>query len=141
MTFIQYATAWSKSEVTQGQIMVGIGVLVLVALVGILRSENELLRGSVIPLTLIVIAGIGYGGYVIYSRPAHVKTSIAAYKNSKEEAVKLEIQKHITDNNAGKSLLKYVYPTGLILAALALLFVPGGYYLCECGWRYLRLAF
>jgi len=128
MDFIEYANSWAKSEVTQGRIMIGIGILLLPALYGIFRSQNELLKGAMIPLSLLLLVLIGYGSYILYSRPAHVKESIALYEKSKTEAIEAEKIKHINDNKAGKTLIKYVYPVLIIISALSLLFLSSLYY-------------
>jgi len=128
MDFIEYANHWAKSEVIQARLMIGIGVLLLVAFIGIIKSENELLRGTLIPLSLLLIILFVYGSYILYSRPAHVKESIALYQKSEKEAITKEQTKHINDNKAGKTLLKYVYPGLMILSILALVFFQNTYY-------------
>jgi len=128
MNFVAYANAWSKSEVTQGRMMIGIGVVLLVVLYNIIRSQNDLLKGMLIPLGLMVIVLIGYGSYIIYSRPAHVKASIILFEKSESEAIEKEKLKHINDNKAGKSLMKFVYPTLMILSTILLLIFSNPYY-------------
>jgi len=128
MDFIEYTNTWAKSEVTQGRIMIGIGFVLLFVLYYIFRSQNELLRGTLIPLGLLLIVLVGYGSYILYSRPAHAKESIAQYQQSKKEAIEKEKIKHINDNKAGKTLIKYVYPILMLVSVLALLLVPNQYY-------------
>jgi len=128
MDFIAYSNAWVKSEVTQGRIMIVIGILLLIALFGIFRSQHELLKGSTIPLSLLVVVLIGYGSYILYSRPAHAQESIAMYQTAKAEAIEKEKEKHINDNKAGKTLMRYVYPSFILLAALGLFFISSPYY-------------
>ncbi len=79
MDFIEYTNMWVQREVTQGKIMIGIGIFLLFVFFSILRSQNELLRGSLIPIVLLLVILIGYGSYILYSRPAHAKESIALY--------------------------------------------------------------
>lgn len=43
MDFIEFANHWLKGELTQAKIMITVGVLFLIALVGIARSEVALL--------------------------------------------------------------------------------------------------
>ncbi len=127
MDFIQQLQIWEKAELLQAKIMIGIGVVALFAFIGIFRSESELLRGMLIPLGLILVILIGYGGYILQSRPAHAKEAIALYQKDREEGIKKEIEKHETDNKAGNTLLK-VYPIILLLSSLALIFVHSPYY-------------
>ena len=128
MNFIEYINTWVQREVTQGKIMIGVGILLLFVFYFIFRSQNELLKGSLIPLGLLLLVLIGYGGYILFSRPAHAKESIALFEKSKMEAIEKEKVKHINDNKAGKNLMKYVYPTLIILSALSLLFISSPYY-------------
>ncbi len=127
MDFIEHTNNWAKSEVTQARIMIGIGVLLLVAFIGIIKNQNELLRGAIIPMGLLLVILLGYGGYVLYSRPAHVKESITFYKQSEKEAIVKEQTKHINDNKAGKTLLK-IYPILMLVSIIALLFASNPYY-------------
>ncbi|MDC1068976.1 DUF2178 domain-containing protein [Candidatus Kapabacteria bacterium] len=141
MDFIEYTYSWVKSEATQGKIMIFIGVLLLVAFVGIIRSHNELLRGTLIPMTLLLTICIGYGGYILYSRPAHVKQSITLYQQSEKEAIEKEQTKHINDNKAGKTLMK-IYPILILVSIIALLFVANPYYKgMAIGFAVLFIAF
>jgi len=128
MDFIEYTNNWVKSELTQGRIMVGVGILLAVVFYTIYRSHNELLRGSLIPLGLLLFVLIGYGFYILNSRPAHAKERIALFEKSKLDAIQKEKAKHINDNKAGKTLLKYVYPGLIILSAMALFLVASQYY-------------
>ena len=128
MNFIDYTNSWVKSEVTQGRIMVGIGIVLLFVCYMILRNQNELLKGSLIPLLLLLLVLFGYGSYILYSRPAHARESILLYEQSKEEAIEKEKAKHINDNKAGKTLLRYVYPTLMLISTLMLMVVPSPYY-------------
>lgn len=127
MDFIEYTNTWAKSEVFQGRIMMGIGLLLILALIGILKNENELLRGSLIPLGLLLIVLVGYGGYILYSRPAHAKSSIELYEESKAEAISAEAAKHINDNKAGKTLLR-IYPLLMLISIATLFFGFPAYY-------------
>lgn len=128
MDFVEYANAWVKSEVTQARFMIGIGILLLLAFFGIMRSQHELLKGSLIPLGLLLVVLIGYGSYILYSRPAHAKESIALYTTSKAEAIEQEAAKHINDNKAGKALMRYVYPILMLVSVLGLMLVQSPYY-------------
>jgi len=128
MDFIEYTNNWSKLEVTQGRVMIGIGVILLIALYGIFQSQIELLKGTLIPLVILVILLVGYGGYILSSRPAHAKESIALYQKSAKEAIVKERTKHINDNKAGKILMKYVYPSLMLLSVVCLFALSNPYY-------------
>lgn len=128
LDFIEYINNWVKSEVIQGRIMIGIGILLLFAFFGILQSQNELLKGTLIPLGLLILLLIGYGSYILHSRPNHAEQSILLYQKQKTEAIEKEKIKHINDNKAGKFLMKFVYPVFMILFAILLVFIDNRYY-------------
>lgn len=128
MDFVEYTNVWAKDEVIQGRIMIGVGIILLFVLYAIFRSQNELLKGSLIPFVLLILVLIGYGSYILYSRPAHAQESITLYQSSKTEAIEKEKSKHINDNKAGKTLIKYVYPSLIIIAAISLFFLGSPYY-------------
>lgn len=127
MNFIDYINTWAKSEVLQGKIMIGIGVLLIPAFIAILRSEHNLLKGSLIPIGLLLLILIGYGSFILYSRPAHAKASIEQYEQSASEAITQEREKHINDNKAGNSLMN-IYPVLAIISLLPLFFGVPDYY-------------
>lgn len=128
MDFIEYTNSWARAEVFQARIMIGIGIALAVVFYIIFKSQNELLKGTLVPLGLLVAVLVGYGGYITYSRPAHATQSIALYQKSQPEAIKKEKAKHINDNKAGKTLLKFVYPILMLLSVIALLLVSKHYY-------------
>jgi hypothetical protein len=128
MDFVEQTSIWVKSEVLQGRIMVGLGIILIVVLMAILRSSNELLRGTLIPLGLLLLVLIGYGCYILYSRPAFATQSIARFEQSEEAAIVWVREKHITDNKAGNTLIKAVYPSFMLLSVLALFVVSPPFY-------------
>lgn len=127
MEFIEYANEWAKNEVYQGKIMIAIGIVLAIAFILICRNDNEFLRGMLIPLGLLLAILLGYGSYILYSRPAHAKEIITIYKTSPEEAVKLEIAKHEKDNKAGKLLIR-IYPILTVISIVLLFFASSLHY-------------
>ena len=128
MDFIEYTNSWVRSEVIQGRIMIGIGIVLLFVFYSIFRSQNIFLKGTLIPLGLLLVILIGYGSYILYSRPTHAKESIELYQDSKSEAIEKEKEKHTNDNKVGKILLKYAYPILMILSVIGLLIFSSPYY-------------
>ena len=127
MEFTNYTNEWAKSEVLQGRIMIGIGILISIVFIAILRSDNALLKGSIIPLSLLLAILLGYGSYMLYSRPAHAKEIITLHQKSPDEAIKQEKAKHINDNKMGKVLIR-IYPVLMLVSIVALIFVSSQHY-------------
>jgi len=63
MELIDYTIAWVKGEVFQGKIMLAISILLLFGGIAILKSEHEILKGTLIPLGFILLIFFGYGGF------------------------------------------------------------------------------
>jgi len=122
MSFVEYITSWVAKELLQARIMIGLGVLLFIAVLWIIKGNNELLRGALLPLGLLLLVLIGYGGYILQSRPAHAESSVALYEESITEAVEAESAKHINDNKMGNTLLR-IYPILMLVSAVALMFV------------------
>jgi hypothetical protein len=127
MEFTDYTSAWAKSEVLQGRIMIGIGIFLSIVFVAILRSDNALLRGSIIPLSLLLALLLGYGSYMLYSRPAHAKEIIRLHQKFPDKAIKHEKAKHINDNKTGKVLMR-VYPLLMLVSIGALILASAPHY-------------
>ncbi len=128
MDFVEYINAWARSEVLQGKVMIGIGMLMAVGYFVILKSDHEFLRGSLIPLGLLLMVLLGYGSYILFSRPAHAARSVQLYSESKQEAISNEVAKHTNDNRAGKPLTRVVYPILILASVIAAFFISNAYY-------------
>ena len=121
--------------------MIAFGVLVLLVIYGIFKGQNQLLKGAMIPFALLLVVLIGYGGYILYSRPAHATQSIRQFEQSETDAVVMEIEKHTNDNKAGKFLMKYVYPSLILISVIALFLFNKPYYQgCALGFILLFAA-
>ncbi|MEO0405639.1 MAG: hypothetical protein AAF193_12275, partial [Bacteroidota bacterium] len=87
MTFPEYLDKWVKSEVLQGQIMIAAGIILAISLFFIIRGNHALLRGTLIPLGLLTIILVGYGGSILFSRPQHAKQSMEIFEKNWQEGV------------------------------------------------------
>lgn len=120
MNLIDFTTTWVKAEVLQGRIMLIIGVLVLVAAIAIFRSEHTLLRGMLIPIGLIVLILLGYGGFQVTSRPSHIDKVSQLYNEAPEKALEQELTKAQNDDKTYKTLKK-VWVVLIVISALLFL--------------------
>lgn len=131
INFTEHIHNWAKAEVLQGKIMIVVGVLFLIALLSILKSQHQLLRGASIPFSIIVTILIGYGSYVIHSRTMHIKERLALFQKSQQEAIVKEKNKHAKEYKMGKIFMK-TYPILVIITMVALLFLNSTYYQGWC---------
>ncbi len=120
MNLLDYTSAWVKGEVFQGKIMLLIGVVVLVAAIAIFRSDNSILRGTLIPMILMLLIFFGYGGFQTFSRPGHINKVEELHAENPSEAIKQELTKAQSDDKTYQTL-KVVWV--ILIAVSALLYL------------------
>jgi len=98
MDFTEQLTIWAKGDAIQGKIMLGIGLLLLLGLFFIVKSNNELLKGMLIPLTLLTLINVGYGSFLSFSRPNHLKQTHEQYKVNQSQVIAKELTKANRDS-------------------------------------------
>lgn len=72
MNYIQQLHNYSKGDTLQGWVMLSVAVLLVVLIIGITKSINPLLRGMLVPLILLLMMNLGYGGYLVFKKPKNV---------------------------------------------------------------------
>ncbi|WP_025298812.1 hypothetical protein [Niabella soli] len=127
MDFLQQLNVWAKGDALQGKIMVGTGLLLALALPFLFKKEYPLFNGMFIPICLLVLVNLGYGGFLLYSRPKHVESISKLYQQNPRETVKKELQKARTDNK-NYTLLKPIWAMLIIISALAFFFINNEYF-------------
>lgn len=117
MDFTQHLQVWSKGDIIQGKCMIGIALFIILPIcVLLIKSGNPLQRGMIIPLGILFLLNVGYGGYLLFSRTKHLEqTERTSPLNS--QTIESEIAKIEAD---GKSyiLTKYFWCSLLILSAI-----------------------
>lgn len=96
MEFVQELQSWVRGEVYQGRVMICVGVLLIVATTLVIRSENALARGMLVPLILLVAMNCGYG-YVLITRPQAGVQTEARYRLEPRHTLEFEYSKATTD--------------------------------------------
>lgn len=127
MEIVKHTTEWVNGEVLQGKIMLVIGALLLVAWVAIFRSQHELLRGIMIPMTLIIVATTGYGSFQVIGRPSHISKVTEVAKKDPNAAFDMEMAKSQNDHRV-YSYLTTVWIILIAASALVTLFLKGDFY-------------
>ena len=116
MDVIKDLHTWIVGETIQGSIMLVVGVLLSIAALLIIRSENSLLRGMLIPVALLVTMNLGYG-YVLVSRPKTSLKTEVAYRQNQTQTLERELQKTTNDEKYYSS----ARPTWALLTAFSVL--------------------
>jgi hypothetical protein len=127
MNLLDYTNTWVKGEVFQGKVMLVIGVIVLIAAIAILRSDNSLLRGTLFPLGFIILIFFGYGGFQTFSRPSHINKVTEVYNENPEKAIEQELAKAQKDDRSYRNL-KIVWSILIVLASLLFIIFSKDYF-------------
>lgn len=124
MDFLQQLQHFTKGELLQGKWMIGIAIVVLFPLAFLLFKSNfSLQKGMAIPFCLLMIISIGYGSYVLYSKPKHFTETEKEIQLNPKEKLDSELQKVKADDKS-YTTLKYVWGT-CIIVSIVLYFVIG----------------
>ena len=122
MELIQHTENWVSGEVFQGKVMLAIGIACLIAWIAIFRSEHTILKGTLIPMALMLVVFLGYGGMQAIVRPKHTaKLQQLMEQNGVEEALKHETE-YLKGGDKAYSTLKPIW-AALIILSVVLYFV------------------
>lgn len=66
----------------------------------IFRSNHEILKGSLIPLALIVVASLGYGGFLAFTRVSHAVSVEEGLQEDPQKTISQELEKAERDHTA-----------------------------------------
>ncbi|MCW3160170.1 hypothetical protein [Chryseobacterium oryctis] len=127
MEFLRALTVWAKGDAQQGKIMLGIGLLLVLFLYLILKSENQLLNGMLIPVGLLLIGNLGYGSYLLYSRAKHIATTTELYQQNPKETIQKELTKMQADSKS-YTMIKRVWAVLIVISVIAFFFLKNDYF-------------
>lgn len=109
MDFLLQLQHFTKGDIQQGKWMIGIAVVILLPLAFLLFKNNfPLQKGMAVPFCLLFTINLGYGGYVLYSKPKHLKQTEKQFQLTPKTTLDLEVQKAEADNKSYRTL-KYVW--------------------------------
>ena len=127
MDFTKQLQTWAKSDALQGRIMLIVGIDLLITLYLLLQNNSSFSQGMLIPLGVLLMINIGYGGFLAYARPRHIKSATKLYKEQPQQALQQELKKSLQDNR-NYTMFKPIW-TGLIFLSLAAyFFLTDAYY-------------
>ena len=127
MDFSKQLQLWANGDASQGRVMVVVGILLSIAAILILRGDNPILKGMLIPMGLVILVSLGYGGFLSYSRPQHITKTQELYSQNNSEAVAQELKKAETDNR-NYTVIKPVWATLMMIALILFFVVTKDYY-------------
>ncbi|SHL10197.1 hypothetical protein SAMN05444407_102245 [Chryseobacterium contaminans] len=127
MDFIQELNLWTKGDVFQGKVMVGLGLLLVLTIPLLSKKENTLSNGMLIPISLLLLVNLGYGSYLLYSRPKHLELVTGSFHINPKEALQAELAKMQADNK-NYARLKPIWAVLIIVSVIASFLIKNDYY-------------
>lgn len=90
MNLLQQMQLWTKGDVLQGRWMIGIALVIfLPSILLFFKNNNPILHGMWIPLFLLLLMNIGYGSYLVLSKPKSLKETKIQYKKNPIQTVEI----------------------------------------------------
>lgn len=126
MDLITHTKGWVKGEVANGWVLLIIGLALLIGFIAILFNHNQILRGTMLPLSLLILLLIGFGGYQIIKRPSHLTKVEHLYQQNPDKVKQTEYEKAMKDNKV-YSFIKIVWVV-LVVISLGMYFISGSEY-------------
>ena len=127
MNLIEHSIVWAKGEILQGRIMFFYGILLLASFVFIWKSNHEVLRGAMIPLGIVICVMLGYGGYLMASRPSFPHKLEQSFKKNQEQTINSELAR-LQKEDRTYSTLKLSWAMLILVSAIIYLLVSGLYW-------------
>ena len=121
MDIINHTSQWVEGEVIQGRIMLGAGILAIIALFYFIDFQQLFYKGMILPFILLQLVLLGYGGFQIYMRPEHFKEIQQSIKINSQNALKAEIEKVQNDDKV-YSWLRTLWAALFIVSLFLFLF-------------------
>lgn len=128
MDFLQQLQNFTKGDMQQGKWMIGLAVVILLPLAFLLfKNSLSLQKGMSIPFFLLFIINVGYGGYVLYSKPKHLAETEQQFQANPPQTLDSELQKVKADDKS-YSILKYVWGACAVIFIAIYFIISKDYY-------------
>ena len=122
MDFIPHLQTWTKADIIQGKWMIGIAFFILLPLcILLIKANNPLQKGMLIPLGLLFLMNVGYGSYLLISKPKYATESKAQFQLNAGETIKNEVAKIKADDKS-YTMTKYTW-AGLFILSVVCFFI------------------
>lgn len=91
MNYLQQLQNWSKSDTLQGWIMLCMAMVLIVMVTFIYKSVNPLLRGMLVPISLLLLMNLGYGGYLVFKKSKNVVVIKQQFQRHPNQTIKNQL--------------------------------------------------
>jgi len=118
MQFEDHIELWAKGDATQGRMMLAVAAICLIAILFILDVDEGFFKGMYLPIGLLFLVNLLYGGFLAFSRPKHLKSTLSLYKESPSKVLETELNKAEGDHKNYtrlRPLWVLLFLTGLVV--------------------------
>lgn len=117
MNFNLQLEHWANGETAQGKIMIGASILLALISIALLKNDNGLLKGMLIPLCLLMAVNIGYGSYLVATRQKEVQRTQAQFARDAQQTLNAQLDKAKADNKT-YGILRAVWAMLIVLCVV-----------------------
>lgn len=118
MNFLQHVQVWIKGDVLQGRWMIGIALVVfLPSILLVIKNNNAILRGMWIPLSLLLLMSIGYGGFLVSSKPKLMEQTKIQFEKNPAKTLETVLEK-VKQANKSYGITKILWATFLVVSVV-----------------------
>ncbi|MCS4304918.1 hypothetical protein [Chryseobacterium sp. BIGb0232] len=126
MDFIQLQS-WANGDAEQGKWMLSFSVLLVLLFILVLRSENTLLRGMMIPIFLLLVLNTCYGTYLVMNRIRYAAEINQKFKKDAQKTVAAEYRKTKNDEKS-YTVFRIVWAMLTIISLILCFIFTADYY-------------
>lgn len=101
MEFIQHLETWTKTDVNQGKFMLAIAILIVLPVCLLLfKTHHTFQKGMLIPLGVLFLLNMGYGSYLLISKPKYVEQTKKRFQLDPQKTIENEGAKVKADDKS-----------------------------------------
>lgn len=126
MEFVQLKI-WANGDAEQGKWMLSISVLLLLVIILVVRSENTLLRGMLIPISLLLLLNTSYGTYLIMNRIRYAEEINQKFKKNAQKAIAAEYKK-VESEKRSYTIFRSVWAVFIVVSLIFYFIFTADYY-------------
>lgn len=118
MNLLQQMQLWTKGDELQGRWMIGIALVVLLpSILLVFKNNNPILHGMWIPLFLLLLMNIGYGSYLVLSKPKSLKETKIQYEKNPTQTVEIVLG-NMKQADKSYRITKFLWATFMAISVL-----------------------
>ncbi|WP_347216340.1 hypothetical protein [Chryseobacterium sp.] len=126
MDFIQLKI-WANGDAEQGKWMLSASVVLLLVIILMVRSENTVLRGMLIPISLLLALNTGYGTHLVINRIRYAEEINQKFKKNVPKTIAAEYSK-IKNDEKSYTVFRIIWAMLIIISLILCFIFTADYY-------------